>query len=144
MLTLVSALLAEVGPSPSPGIYLDVNNLQWWQALGGLLVLLGVSPAPWITALATGRLLFRADLERQLIEKDKVHVDAMEVERRATAALLEECKAAYSITQQALDEERERNAKLTAALADSTAAMEVTNHALTEFNEIAKRANRDG
>lgn len=32
-------------------------EFQWWQWLGGLITLLGLSPAPWLVAVLTGRLL---------------------------------------------------------------------------------------
>lgn len=77
----------------------DLANLEWWQAFVGILVALGLSPAPWILGLALGRIQFtgparadfaarvadinaahaesRADLIKHHDELDKAHADAL-------------------------------------------------------------------
>jgi hypothetical protein len=142
LLLMLMNVLTDGGapPPPTSGIYLDFANLSFWQWLGGVIVLLGISPAPWITALATGRLLFRADLnarlavakenyEKSLQEAQDHHDELMTVERER-----------YSLLERARDTERERNEKLTDALEDSTRAVEATTSVLLEIRSATKRA----
>lgn len=141
MLVWILTALADITPDPgNGGMWVNLLNVEWWQALGlGAIVLAG-SFVPWVTALSAGRLLFRADLERQLAERDKAHAAAMAEKDRNHNALLEERAKAYALTQQALATEQDRNERLTDALGESTEALRVMNHALIEFNEVAKKA----
>lgn len=53
-------------------------TLEWWQGLAAVLVALGLSPAPWIIALLSNRLMTRGqhndrvtDLKAELAAKDR-------------------------------------------------------------------------
>lgn len=140
MLSILMMVLFQEASPPTNGVYIDFSNMQPWQWVGGVLLFLGISPAPWITALATGRLLFRADLDSRLKVAQENYEKALTEERRFREALSEAVEARYAVSQDALSTERGRNEKLTDALEDSTKALEVMNGALLEFNKVAKKA----
>ena len=146
------SVFAETGGGDAPsGVVIDLLNLQWWQTLIGIIGLLGLSPAPWLLGLAAGRIQFTAAAEarhqRELAAQTKRHEREMEAQRQYHADVLASRDQRYSDLQGTLaksregqDLLREQNEKLTDALVDSTEVLKVTNHALVEFNEIAKQA----
>lgn len=143
-LAFTAATGAILGGTPdqgSGGLFIDVLNLQWWQVLVGGAVALGLSPAPWITALATGRLLFRADLERQLKAKDEEHARAIaqaqsnyETLRAVDRERYDELKLAHATTALALEAERSRSDEVTDGLLGMGAVVEANTHVLQSFH----------
>lgn len=144
-LAFTAATGAVLGGVPdavgSGGFYVDLLNLQWWQALLAGAVALGLSPAPWITALATGRLLFRADLERQLKAKDEEHARAMaqaeayyQGMRTVDKDRYDELKVAHATNVLALEAERSRSDEVTEGLLGVGAVVEANTHVLQSFH----------
>lgn len=68
-----------------PGIFLDLSNIQWWQSVVAILGLLGLSPAPWILGLATGRIQFAGPAEKAYASRVEELKDG---HARATAELV--------------------------------------------------------
>lgn len=82
--------------------------LQWWQVLGGIVTLLGLSPAPWIGALLTRRLMpLGAHLER-VADLKAAHSTEMQNLKDAHARELLSCAADLDRVQ--LDRANERAA----------------------------------
>lgn len=149
--------------APGGGFYVDLLNLQWWQALIGIAVGLGLSPAPWITALATGRLLFRADMERQLNAKDAEHARAIErIDIEHARAMAEaktnyetlrnidkerydEVKDALAANAIALEAQRSRSDEVTDGLLEVGDVLKANVHVLESFHGAASdiRAERE-
>lgn len=141
------AALADVTTPPTQGIVIDVFDVQWWQAVGAVLILLGLSPAPWITALATGRLLFRNDLESRLAERDRAHTALMESKDREHAAILAERETRYSDTKAAsaanalaAETERKRADGLTEAVLEVVDVVRGNNHLIESVATVAREA----
>lgn len=152
MLALTAAATAWAFVSGTPtdsggGLYLDVLNLQWWQAIMAIAVALGVSPAPWITALATGRLLFRADLERQIKKSDTEHEKALAQQKAYYEALLQnkdqryaELSTANQGNVQAAAAERDRANEITDAALEMAEVIRANNHFLESFGQAQRIA----
>lgn len=143
-------LLMEVNPGGG-GIYLDLLNLQWWQVLVGILVALGMSPAPWITALATGRLLFRGDLDQRLKERDIAHEKALAQRDAYHNAILAERDARYAELQEsnkanadAARQERDRADRATGQLSEVTEALEASSHIMAALRDTMAEVAKDG
>ena len=147
---LCSMILPALGVEGGGGFYIDLLNLQWWQALLAIIVALGLSPAPWITAVATGRLLFRADLERQLARSDREHEKAFSQQKDYYEALLAERKGRYDelavanqVNTNAALKERERADEITDTLLEVSAVIEANNHFLESFGQARKIAEKE-
>lgn len=137
-----TATFAGVVNGDAGGFYVDLLNLQWWQAIIALIVALGISPAPWITALAAGRLLFRADLERQLAKSDTEHEKALAQQKDFYDALLADRKeryddlvAANNANAQAAARGQERADELTDTLLEFGGLVEANNHFLASLGK---------
>ena len=140
-LMLAGWVMDVATPDPSgSGVYIDFSNLSFWQWLGGVIVLLGVSPAPWITALATGRLLFRADLVSRLAVAKENYENSLKEERAHHDELMAVERERYSLLERARETEQARNEKLTDALQDSTRAVEATTSVLLDIQSATKKA----
>lgn len=147
LLAALAAAVADVGTPTGGGIVIDIFDMQWWQAIGAFAVLLGLSPAPWITALATGRLLFRADLEARLAERDKAYVELSASKDREHAAILAEREARYAdqkrasdVNALAADTERKRADGLTEAVLEVVEVVRGNNHLIGSVVEVAREA----
>lgn len=155
----LASRLSEVNPAGG-GIYVDLLNIQWWQAVVALLVALGLSPAPWLTAMATGRLLFRGDLAERIAERDKAHAAAL-AERDRThaaalaerdryhAALLAAHEARYADLEtsntrnvEAAQQERQRADKATATLESVAEALEANSHIMAALRDVGAEATK--
>lgn len=65
-------------------------NLEWWQTLGGIIILLGFSAGPWIAALLAGKLITAGVHNGRIADKD---AEIVRIEKRHDATvgrLLEE------------------------------------------------------
>jgi len=138
---LLSAAFASAGG----GLYIDLLDIQWWQAVLALAGALGVSGAPWLTALAAGRLLFRADLERQLKEKDANHERAMLEQKQHYDALRSldaerygELKESNAANVQAAQAERRRADEVTDAALEVVDVVRANSHIMESFHQAAK------
>jgi hypothetical protein len=96
-------------------------QLQWWQWIAGGATLLGMSPAPWITALLTRRLMpLSAHLERVADLKEQ-HSLAMQALKEQHARELQ--NDADDLTRMLADRDHERAAtRLERERADNAAA----------------------
>ncbi|MDF2915906.1 MAG: hypothetical protein K0S70_123 [Microbacterium sp.] len=145
---LSAVALAAVGGGT--GVYVDLLNLQWWQAVLGIGAALGVSGAPWLTALAAGRLLFRADLDRQLKKSDEEHAKAMAQQKDYYEALREIDKQHYGELKEsnianaiAAQTERKRADDVTDAVLEVGAVLEANTHALNSFHRAVEIAQSE-
>lgn len=132
------------------GFYVDLLNLQWWQALIGIVVALGLSPAPWITALATGRLLFRADLDERLRKRDQEHEKALESQKSYYEALLvgkderyADLKSANEANAQAAIRERERAEEITDVALELSDIVRANNHFLESLGAVSEIVEKE-
>lgn len=132
---LLASRFSEVNPSGG-GLYLDLLNIQWWQGILAILVALGLSPAPWLTAMATGRLLFRGDLAERLAERDKHHAALLAAQEARYADL----EASNNRNVEAAQQERMRADQATAALEKVAEALEANSHIMSAFRDIATEA----
>lgn len=119
-------------------------DLQWWQALIGILVLLGLSPAPWIAAILAGRLMTQKQHEGRVADITKAHVlvveemhrtsDVLERRHDATIARINEER---NYERSAKDAERERSDKLAEKLMSVTEEFGATTlHLLRSLPEV--------
>lgn len=136
----------------------DLANLEWWQSFVGIIALLGLSPAPWLLGLATGRLQFaspaqknhesqikalqeqftarvtdlkeahRADIVELVDHHDKIN--CIQVERYA------EMKESRDGWKEATSVERERANIATAAVSEVLTVVKATNHVLSSLQEV--------
>lgn len=134
MLPFALQLAEVVGPGQG-GIVVDLLNLQWWQTVVGLIVLLGLSPAPWLTALAMNRLQFTGPAKA---EKDR----ALEEQKRHYEALMAEKEKTSETNRAAAEKQRERADQVTDAALGMTRVIEANTHVIASVNEIAREASR--
>lgn len=91
-------------------------NLEWYQTLGGVVILLGFSAGPWIAALLAGKLITKGQHDGRIADKD---AEIARIEKRhdgTVSRLLEE----RNYERQAKDLERERADKLSDKLGEAT------------------------
>jgi len=157
---------AGSGGDTTPQLVIDLFNLQWWQALGALAVALGLSPAPWILGLAVNRLQFTKTAEaahqREIDEMKAAHERELTARERSyesqRAQLLEYHGTVIAAKEQryadlertnqrnveVAESQRKRADEVTAALAESTKAVQMTNHVLEELRRSAEEATPSG
>lgn len=125
-MALAVGILAEV--RNSPGLYIDLLNLQWWQTLFVILAALGLSPAPWIAGLIANRIQFtsvaRKDFERQITDMNKAHARELAARDAYHQGLMTGQLQRYA------DLERSNTANAAAAERERARADEVTDAAL--------------
>jgi hypothetical protein len=127
-------------------------DLQWWQSLIGILVLLGLSPAPWITAMLAGRLMTLGAHERRVADVRKADEATMAEMRRNQDTLekrhdatIERLKEERSYERAAKDTERERSDKLADKLMSVTEEFGATTvHLLRSLPDVGERDERTG
>lgn len=149
--TAATGVMISGASDPSGGgLYVDLLNVQWWQALIAGAVGLGLSPAPWITALATGRLLFRADFERQLAKKDEEHSRAMAQQvsyyeglRELDKERFDELKLTNAANAAAAQTERRRADEVTDAVLEVGDVVKANTHVLNSFHAAADRIREE-
>lgn len=131
---------------PVPSLTVDLLNIEWWQGVIGLIVLLGLSPAPWILGLALGRIQFSGPSQRAYDERvaDLKAAHARELEtttKTATDAIAETVRHHNDLTAvqaaRYAELERSRDYYRTARLAEADRADRATDQ-LVEVVEIAK------
>jgi hypothetical protein len=151
-----------IGAAGEPSLTVDLLNLEAWQAVIGVLVALGLSPAPWILGLALGRIQFTGPAERGYTARTEElkQAHAREVESMKAAAkealagavehhthLIAEKDARYAELKESRDyyrkarlEERDRADAATVQLLDSVEVAKASMQALTALDEAAKDA----
>lgn len=158
-LSTTAVVLADVvdpiDDQPGQGVYLDLLNLQWWQALLGIAAAAGLSPAPWILGLATGKIQFsgpaREDLKATLAAKDEVHAAATaalvaahttEVKNLTTyhADLMAVKDERYAEAVRAADIEKQRADSLESLFTELAGVLKANVHVLGSLNEVAREA----
>lgn len=126
VMALAASILSEV--NQGAGLYVDLLNLQWWQALAAIAGVLGLSPAPWLLGLATNKLQFtsiaRKDFERQIAEINAAHERELTARNAYHQGLMTGQQQRYS------DLERSNAANAAAAERERARAEEVTDAAL--------------
>lgn len=146
MTAATGAVLSAVPVETGGGFYVDLANLQWWQTLIGVAGALGLSPIPWITALARGLLLWRSDFERQLAAKDKEHAKVVaqieknyEALRKLDAERYGELKETNALNVAVAQQERQRADDLTESVMGGVGTvLEANVHALGSFHKAAE------
>ena len=126
----------------SSPVMVDLANLQWWQALIGLITVLGLSPAPWLLGLASGKIQFSAPAQKtyteriQDLDEHHKHVEAIQVERYA------DLKESRNYYRDAFNTEHDRANKATETVAEVLDAIKATNHVMSSITiaaeEVAK------
>lgn len=161
---MIGLAMAAVASAAEPSLTLDLLNLEAWQAFVGIIVALGLSPAPWILGLALGRIQFTGPAERnytartdELKEAHKREVDSIKQSAREQllgavehhSNLIAEKDARYAELKDSRDyyrkariEERDRADAATEQLLDSVEVAKASMQALTALDEAAKDATR--
>lgn len=127
----------------------DLANLEWWQALIGILGALGLSPAPWILGLATGRIQFagpaQAVFDARVADLKAQHADAVAALTTYHNTVLEGQAARYAELKESRDyyrtarvEERDRADKVTDQLAEVAELARLAVHAIESLDEASK------
>jgi hypothetical protein len=139
-LIALTTYTAEVDQGGGSGLVIDLLNLQWWQAFVGLVILLGLSPAPWLTGLAIGRIQFAgpaaAEKERALAEQKRHYEALMDVQQERYSELQEANKKNV----EAAERERNRADSATDAALQVAQVIEANNHVLESMNQVAREA----
>lgn len=147
-----------------PSLTLDLLNLEWWQGVLGILVTLGLSPAPWILGLALGRIQFTGPAERNYTARTEelkaAHAREVDSVKAAAAQalagvvahhaeLVAEKDARYAELKESRDyyrtariEERDRADMATEQLLESVEVAKASMQALTALDEAAKDVTR--
>ena len=127
----------------SSSVVVDLANLQWWQALIGLITVLGLSPAPWLLGLASGKIQFSAPAQKTYTERiqdlDEHHkqVEAIQVERYA------DLKESRNYYRDAFNAEHDRANKATETVAEVLDAIKAINHVMSSINLAAEEVASD-
>lgn len=158
---LLMAGLLPIDGNPTPGvpIILDVSQIQpWMVVLGGIasfLGALGLSPAPWLLGLATGKIQFTSQAnaahQRELDARDEAHEkevsnlkqyhkDVFDTQVQRYADLT----AAKDLIDEALEKQTARANTANDALAQAAVAIEAGNHIIAEFTQAAREVSVDG
>lgn len=145
----------EGAPGGGGGAVIDLLDLQWWQGLVAIIGILGLSPAPWLLGLVSGKIQFtgRADLAHQreltarseAFDREKAalvayHTDVLAARDQRYADL----QAAKTAIEDAYELQRKRSEQMADALTDSTEVLRVTNHVLVEFTKAAREVEPSG
>lgn len=113
-------------------------TLEWWQTLVAILGVLGLSPAPWLLGLATGRLQFTTPADRvyeaRAAELAKHHdeIQAMHLSR------YEDMKRSRDGWREAVEVERTRADRATATATEAMEAIKVANHFYEAFTQVTQ------
>lgn len=134
-ITWIALSLAEGATSAPGGVVVDFLNLQWWQTLIGIIAALGLSPAPWLLALSTGRIQFSGPATA---EKTR----ALEEQKRHYEALIAEKDKTSETNRIAAEKNKERADIVTDAALGMTKVIEANTHVIASVNEIAREASR--
>ena len=129
-----------MGSSP---VVVDLANLQWWQALIGLITVLGLSPAPWLLGLASGKIQFSTPAQKiyadriQDLDEHHKQVEAIQAERYA------DLKESRNYYRDAFNTEHDRANKATETVAEVLDAIKATNHVMSSINIAAEEVASD-
>lgn len=148
--------------APADPAVIDLLSITWWQGVIGLVGVLGLSPAPWLLGLATGRIQFSAPAQKsfdgrveELKEANRIALAAATAAH--TSAIAELVKhheeldkvkdAAHAETKESRDyyraariEEAKRADMATDQLADVVEVVKVNMKMLNAIDEAAKDA----
>lgn len=141
--------MGEVAPDGNGGVFVDIANLQWWQTLLGILGVAGLSPAPWILGLATGKIQFtavaRKDFDRQLVEKDAAHQRELAARDLYHQGLMAGEKQRYADLERAnqantaaAERNRERADEVTDAALEMTKVVEANTHIMRSLKQAER------
>lgn len=156
VMSLIAHAAGEEGTTPGNGtVVIDLLNMQWWQGLSALIVALGLSPAPWILGLATGKIQFTATADaahqRELAARKEAYEEQVEQNQKYHETVLASRDERYQDLVKAnqrnievAEQQKQRGDKLEAALAQSTAVIGQTNHILLELKGAAEEVSPSG
>lgn len=154
---LLVALLNFLETNPgggTSGVFIDITNLEWWQALSALIGALGLSPAPWLLGLATGKIQFsgpaRKDFERQLVDLSAAHGRELEARDKYHGALMTGQQTRYADLErsntanaEAAERERVRADAATEAVWEMAEVAKASAHVMASVGEAARMATED-
>lgn len=155
LLQLLTAVGEEGSTSQNGTLIIDLLNMQWWQALFGIIAALGLSPAPWILGLATNRIQFTAAANAAYEKREQVMRENHAREMAALESYHEKVLLAkdqrYSDLEEvhdrnvvALGSQTERADKATNAVYGVTGALKQTAHVIDELRQAAQEVSPDG
>lgn len=135
--------------SAVPDITENLLGLDWWQQVGVVLGVLGLSGVPWIASLAAGRLGFTRqhglDLQRQeqyyqaLLREREQHCQALLQEKDSRYSDLEKDRDGWKT---AAERHEERGDRSTELLERVVPVLQAANTQLAALNEIAREAGK--
>jgi hypothetical protein len=147
-------------------VIIDLATVQVWQVIVGIIGILGLSPAPWLLGLASGRIQFTAPAQKNfderigelkashtltLTEKDKTHesftkelVSHHEDLQTRDAEKYAEMKASRDGYRVATKEQRERADRATDTAAQAVEAVQTTNHLLASLKVVSEEVAVNG
>lgn len=150
------AAIGEEGSTPNNGtLIIDLLNMQWWQALFGIVAGLGLSPAPWILGLATNRIQFtaaanaayekrEADLKAGFAREMQALRDYHEQVLAAKDQRYADLEEVHDRNVEALNSQTERADKATTAVYGVTGALKQTAHVIDELRQAAQEVTPNG
>jgi len=129
---------------------LDLADLQWWQVLVAIVTGLGLSPAPWLYALASGKIQFTgpatAIFEKRLEDQKNYYENRLQSQEEFYSAIRELDARRYAEMEQSRDyyrqsrlEEKDRADLATERLAES---VEVGKAALQMLRAVDEAAGK--
>lgn len=144
----------------------DITDIQWWQALIAVISGLGLSPAPWLLGLATGKIQFtdpaQASFDGRVADLKASHVEALNEQdknhERYTDELIAHHNILRSMDQDRYDEmkqsrdgyrtaareQRDRADRATESAAQAVEAVQATNHLLESLAIVSREVVSDG
>lgn len=146
----------EEGAVPQNGtLIIDLLNMQWWQALGAFVAAAGLSPAPWILGLATGKIQFTSTADaahaRELAAREKSYEDQIEQLERYHVTVVSQRDERYADLVktnerniEVADQQKARGDKLEDALTQAAVVIEQNSHVLLELKQSAEEVTPGG
>lgn len=153
MISLAVFVSALVEQSGSAGVVFDFANTQWWQWLVATIVALGLSPAPWILGLATGKIQFTHTAERHFEQRVADLVTANDrllgmqhdfhgaIDREKDRALAEMTGSRDYYREARLEEKRQKD-QVVDALVESIEVAHTGTRALDTIARVAEESPR--
>ncbi|AYD87375.1 hypothetical protein SEA_VALENTINIPUFF_80 [Microbacterium phage ValentiniPuff] len=154
-LAVVHAVGEEGGTPQNGTLVIDLLNMQWWQALGAFIAALGISPAPWLLGLATGKIQFTSTADaahaRELAAREKAYEDQLAQMEKYHGTVVAQKDERYddlvrtnARNIEVADQQKARGDKLEDALTQAAVVIEQNSHVLLELKQSAEEVTPGG